>query len=398
MLFRPLADNLYFLKEISPLLSPPYIIGVLTPLVCIAALMRYKLPARTSADRAFVWWSVLLLNAALFTVFYDPLSLLSLEFMLKLCMPVYLFFFLRILVRTRRDLHGVLNSFLYSAVFVAGLLLFEVLVNPISLEDSRGLLRIQGSFGDVVSYGMYIIFTSIITVYYFFSRQDTVLPHKLTQLVVIVAAISILGLLNIHHTATYTNYILVFGLFFVFSLRTRFKSIGLGLLLFFGAGISFFGSEIIAEKITPLIETDFAVYRGEKNTDQLLHGRMGRWRMMLSNFRAEPLHVQFFGYPVSLRYSYSYTGIGSHNDFLRVLFATGFVGLILYLRFLASCLLRVKRFGKAQQFLTAASGTVLLFYSVSITPTFYAPFLYFILTVFAFALLPEKARTAWKNP
>lgn len=398
VLFRPLADNLYFLKEVSPLLSPPYIIGVLTPVLCIAALVRFRLPARTSGEGAFLWWSLLLLNAALFTVFYDPLSLLSVEFMLKLAMPVYLFFFLRIFIRTRRDLHGILNAFLYSAVFVAALLLYEILINPISLEDSRGLMRIQGSFGDVVSYGMYIIFTTIITVYYFFSRKNEVPISKLTQLVVIVAAVSILGLINIHHTATYTNFILIFGLFFVFSLRTRFKSVGLGLMLTAGILFSFFGSEIVAERITPLIETDFAVYRGEKASDQLLHGRMGRWRMMLGNFRSEPLHVQFFGYPVSLNYTYSYTGIGSHNDFLRILFATGIAGLFLYLRFLSLTLMRVRRFGKAQQFLCVASGTVLLFYSVSITPTFYAPFLYFILAVFAFALLPEKDRTAWKNP
>ncbi|MFN2423757.1 MAG: O-antigen ligase family protein [Cryomorphaceae bacterium] len=395
VLLRPVIDNLYFLKEVSPLISPPYIVGVLTPVLCITALIQYRLPRFTLADKSFARWSALLLISALFTVFYDPLSLLSLEFVLKLAMPVYLFFFLRILIRSRRDLHGVLTTFLYSAVFVAAILLYELLINPISIEDSRGLQRIQGSFGDVVSYGMYIIFTTVITTYYFLSRQHVVPVRKLTQLLVIVAVINVLGLFNIHHTATYTIFILIFGLFLLFNMNTRNRSAGFAVVLVAGFLFSFFGSEIIAEKITPLVETDLAVYQGEKDSDQLLHGRMGRWRLMLANFMEEPVHVQFLGYPLSLSYVYSYIGIGSHNDFLRILFATGAIGLFFYLRFLYLIALRMSRLGKAQRFLLAAITVALLFFSISVTPTFYAPFMYFVLSIFAFILLPENQRDAW---
>ena len=394
VLVRPIIDNLYFLKEVSPLISPPYIAGVLTPVLCIIAMVKYKLPRFTSADKSFSQWSVMLMFSALFTALFDPLSLLSLEFVLKLTMPVYLFFFLRILIRSRRDLHGVLNTFLYSAVAVAAILLSELIINPISIEDSRGLQRIQGSFGDVVSYGMYIIFTTVIVTYYFLSRQHIVPVQKLTRLLIIVSGINLLGLFNIHHTATYTIFILIFALFLLFNMQTRHRSVGFAVVLVAGFLFSFFGSEIVAEKITPLLETDLAVYQGEKDTDQLLHGRMGRWRMMLSNFTEEPVHVQFLGYPLSFSYAYSYIGIGSHNDFLRILFATGVVGLFFYLRFLYFILRRMSQSGKAQRFLLSAVTVALLFYSISVTPTFYAPFMYFALSVFAFILLPEKLRSA----
>ena len=59
-------------------------------------------------------------------------------------MPIYLFFFLRLLIRSQRDLDGVLQTFLYSSIFVVGVFLFELIVNPIKVLKTRDLERIQG--------------------------------------------------------------------------------------------------------------------------------------------------------------------------------------------------------------------------------------------------------------
>ena len=47
---------------------------------------------------------------------------------------------------------------------------------------------------------------------------------------------------------------------------------------------AYWGNQVITEKITPLLETDIAVYSGEQDSDKLLHGRVGRWRLMLEIF------------------------------------------------------------------------------------------------------------------
>ena len=312
-------------------------------------------------------------------------------------MPVHLFFFLRILIQDIRDLHGIIQSFLYAGIFIAGILLFEVLVNPIGIEESRGLQRIQGSFGDVVSYGMYITFALIGATYYFFARNHIVLQNKRLTLIGIVAAIGILGLVNIHHTATYTVFLLIVSLYLLFNFREGNVGTGFALIVIAGIAISYFGSGLVEEKISPLIETDLAVYSGEQDTDRLLHGRVGRWRTMLSKFSSESMSIQFFGYPLKFDYVYQFIGIGSHNDFIRVLFATGILGLFLYLRMLVVVFSRNEFLGPAQRFLLYATFTALLFYSISVTPTFYAPFMYFALTVFAYVSLPEKSRIRWKD-
>ncbi|MEM9050757.1 MAG: hypothetical protein AAGC47_01790 [Bacteroidota bacterium] len=397
IVLRPIVDSLYFLKEVSPLLSPPYLVGVLTPILALAALAKFRYTNFGRIDKAFAFWSVLVLLNCFFILLYDPLSILSLEFLLKLSLPVYLFFFLRILIRDLRDLHGVLQSFLYAGLFIAAILIFEILVNPIAIQESRGLQRIQGTFGDVVSYGMYIIFALSASTYFYFSRNHITKETKRLALIGVVCFIGILGLVNIHHTATYTVFLLIISLFLLFNFRKGSPALGFGIILFVGLGLSYFGSGLIEEKITPLIETDLAVYSGEADTDRLLHGRVGRWRLMLNNFSSEIVPVQFFGYPLKFDYVFQFIGIGSHNDFIRILFATGILGLILYLRLLVVVFRKNESLGSAQRYLLYATFTGLLFYSISVTPTIYAPFMYFTLSVFAFSALPKSSQLKWKN-
>jgi hypothetical protein len=82
---------------------------------------------------------------------------------------------------------------------------------------------------------------------------------------------------------------------------------------------------------------------------------------------------------------------------MRMLFATGILGLILYIRMLFMFFRRSILLGPAQRFLLYATFAALLFYSISVTPTFYAPFMYFTMAVFAYTVLPENMRMQWKN-
>lgn len=397
VILRPVVDNLYFLKEISPFLSPPYIVGVLTPVLAINAIIKFRISKFSGLDKAFSYWAAMIGLACLMLLFYDPLSALSLEFVLKLSMPVYIYFFLRVFITDLRDLHGLLMCFLYAGIFVAAILVYEVFINPIRIEESRGLARIQGNFGDVVSYGMYILFTIISAAYFYFSRQHLIALKERLQLLIPVALFGLLGILNIHHTATYTVFVLLVGLFVIFNLRTQNKGMGVAFILIIGMALSFWGGQLVEERLTPLVETDLAVYAGEQNVDKLLHGRVGRWRMMLEKFSSEEVHVQFFGYPLKMEYVYQFIGIGSHNDFIRMLFATGAVGLAFYLFYLFSLTRRLPYLGTAQRFLLMSVLMALLFYSISVTPTYYAPFMYFAMTIFAYVALPNKKLQLWKG-
>ena len=158
ILLRPIVDNLYFLKNISPLLSPGYWVGLLTPLLCIYAIITLKSPKTSKLDRFFRVWALSISIGTMLIFLFDPLTLLSFEFLIKLMLPIYLYPMLRRLIRSEQDLHQLVYTFLLSFIPVACILLFEITVNPIRVEESRGMSRIQGNFGDVVSYGLYMAF------------------------------------------------------------------------------------------------------------------------------------------------------------------------------------------------------------------------------------------------
>jgi O-antigen ligase len=151
-----------------------------------------------------------------------------------------------------------------------------------------------------------------------------------------------------------------------------------------------FGQPLIEEKITPLLETDISVYEGDKGSDKLLHGRVGRWTKMYEKFTTQSVFAQFFGYPLSLKRSYQYVGVGSHNDYIRILFLSGYFGIFYYLVLLVVYFKKSMRLASETKFLAFGTLGILMLFSISIVPTYYPPFMYIVMTVFAFVALPKQ--------
>ena len=105
VLLRPIIDNLFFLKNISPFLSPLYIVGVLTPILVIIAITKTPKPQRSSLDKYFKIWSFFVAIGIFFVILFDPLSMDSLEYLLKLSIPIYIYFFARRLYKRYNGKH-----------------------------------------------------------------------------------------------------------------------------------------------------------------------------------------------------------------------------------------------------------------------------------------------------
>lgn len=390
VLLRPVVDNFYYLKEISPLLSPLYIVGVLTPVLCLITIFRYRVRPTTAMDRFFGYWSAMVLMGCVLIFMYDPTALISIEFVLKLSLPVYVYYFLRRFVGSSRDLDGILQTVLYASIIVAIILVYELVSGPIRMEESRGMARIQGNFGDVVSYGIYIALATLAAGYFYFRDK---LAHKSTRKslmnLAIVAFVSMLALFNMHHVASYAVFLAIAGLFAMYNMKVN-REVGVFVMIILAGGAMYFGQGFFEESIAPLIETDMQVYAGEQDTERLLHGRMGRWMHMLNLFSEQGIFVQFFGFPLNFEYAFHYIGIGAHNDFIRMLFFTGFVGLLLYLSMLFYAFRRAQKLRESHRFLLIGLLMAVVLYSISTTPTMYAPFIYIVMAVFAFAALPIK--------
>lgn len=390
VLIRPIIDNLYFLKNISPFLSPLYIVGVLTPVLALIGISSTPKTEQTNVDKFFKIWSFFIGLGTLFVILFEPFSTLSLEYLLKLTLPLYIYFFVRKLIKNKVDLDGLLTTFLYSGLIVATILIYELTFGPIRVVESRGFDRIQGSFGDVVSYGIYLSFCFLIITYFYFSRKNELPDIKRLRSVVIVGLLCIITLVNIHHVASYSIFAWIFMLFMVFNFKTNKGAAFILAILVFGV-FYLFGQPIIEEKVAPLLETDIAVYEGEKGSEKLLHGRMGRWTMMINLLMDENIFAQFLGYPLTMNYSYHFVGVGSHNDYIRILFLSGYLGLYSYLLLIFSVYKSSQKFNNAIKFLVYGTLSILCLYSISIVPTYYPPFMYVVMSIFAFVALPKSA-------
>tara|TARA_Y100000589_G_scaffold332344_1_gene392093 strand:+ start:62047 stop:63273 length:1227 start_codon:yes stop_codon:yes gene_type:complete len=389
ILFRPVLDNLYFLKNISPLLSPLYWVGILTPLLSIWAYLKERNITKTVVDKRMTYWFVLIVASAMMIVFYDPLNLLSVEFFLKLTMPVYLWWIVRRIIRSKKDLKGIVVTYLYSTVPIAIILLYEVLINPISVQESRGFERIQGSFGDVVSYSIYLSFAFLSATYLFFINKKRFTFRRRLRLVVVVGAFCLVALFHIHHVASYVVFTAVLGMFLMYNFRTNIAS-SMVILMIIVSSVAFLGQDFISERFSKLVEKDVEVYQGKADTKYMLHGRVGRWQMMLEDFFNQNPVAVLFGYPYSFNYAYHMVGVGPHNDFLRILFFTGIIGLLLYLSILNLIYRRVASLNTYQKYLGSTLLLITVLYSISVVPTYYPNYLYFMLSVFAFFALPKN--------
>ena len=68
VLIRPIIDNFYYLKNISPLLSPLYLVGILTPILCISSIISYRKKDVSVFDILFGIWTVLINTLKMFLI------------------------------------------------------------------------------------------------------------------------------------------------------------------------------------------------------------------------------------------------------------------------------------------------------------------------------------------
>jgi len=392
VLIRPIVDNFYYLKNISPFLSPLYLVGIATPILCVYAIISFKRKDKSVFDFLFGIWTILILLSLTFMFINDPLSKTFLEYFLKLSMPVYLFFFLRLYIRSQKDLDGLLQTFIYSSLFVVGVFLFELIVNPIKVLKTRDLERIQGYYGDVMNYAIYLSQGFLIMCYFYFRRKNTQSLSVRMRNLILVVVLCIACLFKISHTATYGVFAAIFLLFILFNLKTNKTA---GFLLIIGISLIgyFFGSEAIEKNIAPLLKTDVAVYEGKKANERLLHGRVGRWKDMLEQYSNFPIATQFVGMPSILKNSYAEVSTGAHNDFVRILFFTGYLGLLVYLLTFVFLFSQLKYLPPDTHFLALGTLAILILYSISTCPTLYAPMLYILYAVLCYLALPTSVLT-----
>lgn len=382
LLLRPIVEPYFYLKKSSPILSPLYWIAILTFFICITGIVSsLKFPSKL--DRSFGWW-VLFVVLNTFCLALSSEVLTFFIFSLKLIYPVLLFYFLRTFIHRKTDLYGLLITLVVSSFFASLWFLKDIASIGLNLRD-------QSSFADVVNYGFYINFALIIVMYFFLKGKTILFTNKKTTiyLILTVLLLSIATHWGIKHMASIAVMFVIVILFLFYLVRKKtpyslfFISLVVASVLYFGKS---FYNEVINERLVKEIE----VAEGERRQGQGFHGRISRWTWLKKEFTTAETYSQFVGYPTTLKYSAHMIGITPHNDFLRILFFTGFIGLFFFLRFIFLIAIRIRYLNQNDKFLAIGAIFIFILYSLSTVPTFYPGFNNFIFAIFAFLALPLK--------
>ena len=329
-------------------------------------------------------------------MFYNAVAILlngitqrNLEITLKLLLPLFLYFYCRSFVRSRRDLLGILTTFLYATTFPILVLIYERMFGPIQdVYVSRGYGRYSGLYADIMNYAIYSIGAFFIAS--FFSLQLRV--KKFTVATVRFLAyfgIVILAAISIHHTSTW--FVLV-AILLLFAINTTTKGQGALFVVFVVAiGVSYvtIGSGI-QQQFSSMISNEVAVLQGEVEVERAFHGRMTRWQRHVEHWSEFPVVGWLFGIsPFAIRTEGGML-MGSHNDYLRITFSTGLVGLSLYLLAYVIIFFSAIRRPNSERFLIHGATAMVALWSVSTVVTLYAPLMYLIFPILCYAQLPRR--------
>ena len=393
VLFRPFIDILYFLKDVSPAVSPLYIIGVLTPFIIVLCLFSRRFPRKEQTAQDFLmnaWGMILGINCMLILTL--EISLDSLQLIVKLISPILLYIYLRHFIRSKQNLIGILTTFLYSTIFPFGMQLFERFISPLGQTvHTRGHERFEGLFADVVSYAIYIMGALLIAAYFFLRKESGESFRKRSIRLGIVGILAVMGLVNMHHTASWMVAAMLFSLLCFFSLRKGQVSTIVFVIILLAIGYIGFGNTI-SERLGDSLQTDIAVLDGEKDIERAFHGRVWRWKMLINYWLDKPFIDQALGLSVSALYvDYMMFGSAVHNDYMRIISVTGVLGFMLYAAYYVVLLVQSLKLSLEDQFLIQGSALIMLMYSVTTTPTLYLPLMYLVFSIYAYGALPRKS-------
>ena len=327
-----------------------------------------------------IFFVIYLFNLLLVLLSNSDLTTIK-DFLKILTTPLIFFFYYRS-IRDDKDSDLIFYAFLISMIPLALIFTYDAIFVG-TYERTRGIDRIETSFGDIATLGLHINAVWVISLYKLLQAKEV--TTKIVLRTLAIFAFSLYTLINIAHGTSFAVFSGITVLFATFYFRRNFFFLAFLLVIvvvpaylifeewFMTFFDNFYGNEVEA------------LNAGQSLTDdRFFHGRMGRWQRLYELFDDQTYFDQFIG-GLAMRYPFM-IGHGAHNDFLRVLFTTGFLGLVCYLLFLFDNFKNGLLIASpAVKFLVFAALANLMLYSISLTPSTYIDFNFFLMPAFIFA-------------
>jgi hypothetical protein len=346
----------------------------------------------------YVFWAILyLINLALILI--NNISLDSLKLVFKFSTPCLLFFFFTKYIISKKDLHGVLTTIALSYIPLIISFFYSVVFYPAEVYYARDLERIETFYADVASLGRPVCILLIISAYFFLlSLKHNYFKKFYRNILFFFIGFGALVLLKINHGASNGIFVVVLLLFLLILFRSKIH-IALFFIAFIVIPIALLFNAELSELYDVFYGTEVELVQDYENIDDYdtaFHGRVGRWRRYFDDFSNESTIMQLFGGMAIERPFIA--GHAMHNDYLRILFTTGYIGLFIYILFLFLLIGKSFKLLLEEQFLTWSLLLFIILLSITLTPSSYVDTNFFVMAVVAYMLLPKNLRQSYYDP
>lgn len=338
------------------------------------------------------WLLSLLLSISGLTVIATYPTIGNLANVLKAVNVVVVTAFFSSILNSKNDLEKYMTLLLGSMVIMSPIMIFTVIVNPINTAVARGQERTAGAYADVASVGIAIV-VLLILMFYLELREVRETKRGRFPIYVWVGVIIIAGVVSfkIHHAATLiiSVLIVVYGMYSM----AKGRSLIVPIVLIAGIGFFFSVSESeVDDGVAGMYDREFEVIEGSRGENQFLHGRYGRWEGLMYLFSESSVPNILIGTEIA-----SWPALilnATHNDYLRMLFSAGLIGLICYLAWISTIIFSgFREKDPSLKYLINSTLIFVLLLSITLTPSTYHIVLFILSPVAVYSFNSNKMQS-----
>lgn len=389
---RPILDTLYEMKHVSAFLSPLYWIGVITPILGGIGIIKGYSRELTQASGSMLIRMILVVVVinVLGMVLMAGISLETASIGFKIILFPLMIIYCSTYAVKEKAFNIAISAMALGSIFVYGMIAFELAFGKISSRvTTGGVEAASGLFADPVSYGLYLNVSLACWLYLY--TLNIGLGRYIIACVVIL---TVIGIISIGHLASLAIFVLVLLLYIQHISSRRSLMAAVFALVLLAAGYMMLNTEIKLY-YEPKIAREMEVLRGQRDAAQGFHGRMTRWVDYENKWADINIIGKVFG--VSLDFDAriwhsTWLLITPHNDYLRMGFMAGVVGLILYVLYLLKFVIYSFRLNENERFISWSAACLLCLYSLTTTPSLYPQIVYFASLVISYTLRSDSSR------
>ena len=390
LLLRPAIDATWFLKNTDVGVSPLQVLGAGLPAFFVWAMWkrRGELASLLTSFWDVLLWGALLLLAALAAVIVDP-GAESAGLALKFILPPLAILFGAVYLREESGWKYAAMAFAAAGLVPLLFLLYELIAGPMSTSLRGGVERYIGPYAQVSVYGLHLslmLMGAGFLVLKYRSRWSYILLLLFTAILALSAAFLV-------HVSTWAVWLGLTALI-VITLARRAEWLPAALLLAIAVLFTAAGFYLRSdEDYRPVFMPDVEIITSDAPPEWFANSRGEIWSRNMNDYFHLPWYAKLAGSSLDGRNYFQATASGAHNDFLRILMATGAAGLLLYFLWLLRSAVAIGKERGERRYFGLGAMVILLGYSVALTPTYIMPLVTALLPVLG-GMLPRYARPA----